>query len=62
MWLTQLVARALRAAGCLVDPCRSTCATARWGEMEAYFYLRSLGYRIVARNYRSRPVITVKST
>lgn len=27
--------------------------TARLGEMEAYFYLRSLGYRIVAKNYRS---------
>ena len=27
--------------------------TARSGEMEAYFYLRSLGYRIVAKNYRS---------
>jgi len=27
--------------------------TARWGEVEAYFYLRSLGYRIVARNFRT---------
>lgn len=27
--------------------------TGRWGEEQAYFYLRSLGYVIVARNYRS---------
>jgi putative endonuclease len=27
--------------------------TARLGEMEAYFYLRSLGYGIVAKNFRS---------
>ena len=27
--------------------------TGRWGEEEAYFYLRKLGYVIVARNYRS---------
>lgn len=25
----------------------------RWGEEEAYFYLRKLGYIMVARNYRS---------
>ena len=27
--------------------------TGRRGEVEAYFYLRSLGYRIVARNFRT---------
>jgi putative endonuclease len=27
--------------------------TGRWGEEEAYFYLRGLGYIIVARNFRS---------
>ena len=27
--------------------------TARRGEMEAYFYLRELGYRIVAKNFRT---------
>jgi putative endonuclease len=27
--------------------------TGRWGEEQAYFYLRSLGYLMVARNYRS---------
>ena len=27
--------------------------TGRWGEEHAYFYLRNLGYVVVARNYRS---------
>lgn len=27
--------------------------TGRWGEEQAYFYLRSLGYLMVARNFRS---------
>jgi putative endonuclease len=27
--------------------------TGRWGEEHAYFYLRSLGYVVIARNYRS---------
>lgn len=27
--------------------------TARWGEVEAYFYLRSLGYCVVAKNFRT---------
>ena len=32
---------------------RNTFTPRDCGEMEAYFYLRSLGYRIVAKNYRS---------
>jgi putative endonuclease len=54
IWLTRLLARSLGTASKYF---RSSLPehlhTARWGEMEAYFYLRSLGYRIVARNYRS---------
>ena len=54
LWLTRLVARSLGAASrhfrrCVPEHLR----TARCGEMEAYFYLRSLGYRIVAKNFRS---------
>ena len=55
MWLTQLVARALRQAAQLLGgslPVHLT--TAQWGETEAYFYLRSLGYRIVAKNFRAK--------
>lgn len=54
MWLTRLVARSMGTASRYFR--RSSpehLHTARWGEMEAYFYLRSLGYRIVAKNYRS---------
>ena len=54
VWLTRLVARSLsrisRYVGGRLPP---HLATARCGEMEAYFYLRSLGYRIVARNFRT---------
>jgi len=53
-WFTRFVARSLGATsqyfGNELPP---HLATARCGEMEAYFYLRSLGYRIVARNFRS---------
>jgi putative endonuclease len=54
VWLTRIVARSLGKASDYLG--RSTpghLKTARWGEVEAYFYLRSLGYRIVARNFRT---------
>jgi putative endonuclease len=54
LWLTQILARSLGAAsGYFGSKLPPHLATARCGEMEAYFYLRSLGYRIVARNFRS---------
>jgi len=53
-WLTQILARSLGAAsGYFGSRLPPHLATARCGEMEAYFYLRSLGYRIVARNFRA---------
>jgi putative endonuclease len=52
--LTRLVARSLDAASrYLGGTSPEHLQTARCGEMEAYFYLRSLGYRIVARNFRT---------
>ena len=54
IWFTRLVTRSLGTASKYLG--RSLprhLRTARWGEMEAYFYLRSLGYRIVAKNFRS---------
>ena len=49
-----LVARSLGAASRYLGAASPQhLQTARWGEMEAYFYLRSLGYRIVARNFSS---------
>jgi len=54
IWFTRLIARSLgRASQYLRKSLSPHLATARWGEMEAYFYLRSLGYRIVAKNFRS---------
>jgi len=55
MWrLIRLVARALGTAQRHFGKATSEhLTTARMGEMEAYFYLRSLGYRIVAKNFRS---------
>ncbi len=53
--LTQLVARVLRQGARLFGgSVPEHLATARWGEMEAYFYLRRLGYRIVAKNFRAK--------
>ena len=53
-WLTQFVARALgRASRLFGRRSPDHLATARLGEMEAYFYLRSLGYQIVAKNFRT---------
>src|SRR5664279_6016034 len=54
IWLIRQVARLLGAASeHLHSASPEHLHTARHGEMEAYFYLRSLGYRIVAKNYRS---------
>ncbi|MGA9567622.1 MAG: YraN family protein [Candidatus Korobacteraceae bacterium] len=54
VWLTRIVARSLgKASRYLGTSTPEHLKTARWGEMEAYFYLRSLGYRIVARNFRT---------
>ncbi|HWX93999.1 MAG TPA: hypothetical protein VNY29_15330 [Terriglobales bacterium] len=35
--------------------------TGRGGEEDSYFYLRKLGYVMVARNYRS-PAVAARST
>jgi len=54
LWFARLFARSLGSASqYLGGPMPRHLQTARWGEMEAYFYLRSLGYRIVAKNFRS---------
>lgn len=54
VWLPRFVARSLgKASRYLVRSTPAHLQTARWGEVEAYFYLRSLGYRIVARNFRT---------
>jgi len=53
-WFTRFVTRSLQAASQrLASSGPEHLVTARWGETEAYFYLRSLGYRIVARNFRT---------
>ena len=55
MWLTQIVARTVgKTARLFGRRLPEHLATARWGEMEAYFYLRSLNYRIVAKNFRAK--------
>ena len=54
IWLVRRLARFLGAASERIRGASPEhLHTARCGEMEAYFYLRSLGYRIVAKNYRS---------
>ena len=55
--VTQLAIRALdKAASLALGPSEQPAhlATGKRGEDLAYFYLRRLGYVIVARNYRSR--------
>ena len=53
--ITRLVARSLNSVSRYIGKKGPEhLQTARWGEVEAYFYLRSLGYRIVARNFRSK--------
>lgn len=54
--LTQTVVHFLdRLAGDVTEPAETAAhqRTGRRGEEDAYFYLRSLGYIIVARNHRS---------
>ena len=54
LWLTRLVTRSLDAVSHHFgrkEP--EHLRTARRGEMEAYFYLRDHGYRIVAKNFRT---------
>ena len=53
-WFTQFVVRSLEAASQHAGrPGPEHLDTARWGETAAYFHLRSLGYRIVAKNFRT---------
>ena len=54
IWLTRLVAHSLGTASRFFGKSGPEhLETARSGESEAYFYLRSLGYRIVAKNFRT---------
>ena len=54
VWFTRFVARSLGSASRYFGKTEPAhLETARCGEVEAYFYLRSLGYRIVARNFRT---------
>ena len=53
MWLTKFVVRSLEVAGeRFRSPKPKHLRTGKQGEIEAYFHLRSLGYRIVATNFR----------
>ncbi len=53
-WLTRLVARSLASASRHFGANEPEhLVIARRGEMEAYFYLREHGYRIVAKNFRT---------
>ena len=53
IWLTKLVIRSLDLAGAHFRGRKPKhLLTGKQGEVEAYFYLRSLGYRIVATNFR----------
>ena len=54
LWLTRLVARSLGTVSRHIGRKQPEhLVTARRGEMEAYFYLRERGYRIVAKNFRT---------
>ena len=54
-WFTQFVARALESVSRRFSPrVAGHLRTARRGELEAYLYLRSQGYRLVATNLRVR--------
>ena len=51
--VTELVIRFLRSISTRLGPRRAAhLELGQRGEMEAYFYLTRLGYRIVARNFR----------
>src|SRR5271157_951729 len=54
LWFTRLVARSLgKVSRHFGKKEPEHLITARRGEMEAYFYLREQGYRIVAKNFRT---------
>lgn len=54
IWIARMMARSLgRVSRYFGTSGPEHLETARWGEVEAYFYLRSLGYQIVAKNFRS---------
>jgi putative endonuclease len=54
VWLIRFVARSLDTASRHFGRKEAEhLMTARRGEMEAYFYLRDQGYRIVAKNFRT---------
>jgi putative endonuclease len=53
IWLTKFVIRSLeRARRSLPSRTPKHLLTGRRGEIEAYFHLRALGYKIVATNFR----------
>ena len=53
VWLTKILVRGLEAAKShLPARQRAHLLTGKRGEMEAYLFLRGLGYRIVALNFR----------
>ncbi|MGB8769017.1 MAG: YraN family protein [Candidatus Korobacteraceae bacterium] len=53
VWLTKFVIRSLELANRLLPARRPKhLLTGKRGELEAYLHLRSLGYRIVAANFR----------
>jgi putative endonuclease len=54
IWLTKLVIRSLNLAAIRFQPREPKhLLTGKQGEIEAYLHLRSLGYRIVATNFRA---------
>ena len=53
IWLTKFVIRTLELAGrTLPSQTPKHLLTGKQGEIEAYLYLRTLGYKIVATNFR----------
>ena len=52
-WFTQRLIQALRKIGWTRGHKASHLALGRQGETEGYFYLKRLGYRIVATNFRA---------
>ncbi|MGO9518929.1 MAG: YraN family protein, partial [Candidatus Korobacteraceae bacterium] len=53
IWLTKFVVRSLEMATARLPSRKAKhLLTGKRGEVEAYFYLRNLGYKIVATNFR----------
>jgi len=52
IWLTKFVVRSLEMATAVCHRKAKHLLTGKRGEVEAYFYLRNLGYKIVATNFR----------